>query len=178
MQLQAIKKEIWQHIECHLFPCQHQETTQASEDRNFRSRQLGSKRGIGSSWAEVRSHLVLTALFNTISQHQTSDCKHGELAKYNCTDHKCILRDCPSTLAAQRAQGNAHRAASSVLWQGSLSPLCTIFSKIIKKSLQSRLVLHTDTAGYNHCLMQLWIITCVHSLRVQKKMLVYIKLFL
>lgn len=27
LQLQAIKKEIQQHTECHLLPCQHQETT-------------------------------------------------------------------------------------------------------------------------------------------------------
>lgn len=143
MQLQAIKKETRQHTECHLLPCQHWETTKFTKDSDFRSGQLGSKRGIGSLWAEVRSCLVLTALFNVISQHQqqTSDCKHSELAKCNCTHHKCILRDCPSTLTAQRAQGNAHRAATQCCVKAEL----TCYILFSPKALRN-----TYTAGATH----------------------------
>lgn len=71
---------------------------------------------------------MLTALFNSISQHhqQTSDCKRGELAKYNSTDHKRILRACPSTLSAQRAQGNAHRAGALCCVKAALAR-CVLF---------------------------------------------------
>lgn len=39
-------------------------STKSIKDSDFRSRQLGRKRAIGSSWAEVRSNLLLTGLFN------------------------------------------------------------------------------------------------------------------
>lgn len=48
------------------------------------------------------------------------------------TDHKCMLRHCPGTLSAQGA--NVY------------SLLGNILSQSIKKTLQSRLVLHTTVA--------------------------------
>lgn len=114
-------------------PRQHRGTTKSIEDNDSRSRPLGNKRGLGSSWAEVKSPGVNSS-FQYMSQHQqqTGDCEQSELAKQNGTDHKCVHRDCPRMLSAQRV-GNAHGAAAQCCGKAELACYVLVTPKASRK---------------------------------------------
>jgi len=91
------------------------------EDSDFRSRQLGSKRGIGSSRAEVRSHLILTALFS-VSPSTTSATANtvnwqNRIAQITSASSKTALVRCQPRERRAVLTEQPLRAVSPQSWQ-------------------------------------------------------------